>query len=86
MQETIVFIDISSDCVQNKLLIHFFCRTIVETPEIFVFLDAFKVSFRLNGENLAVQYSFLTLDIPSRYNCITDIYIIYFILLFVNTI
>ena len=39
MQKTVVFIDVPPDCVQHKLLIYFFRRTIVEPAEVFVLLD-----------------------------------------------
>ena len=46
--KAVVFIDIPTDCVQHKLLIYFFCGTIVKTSEFFVFLDIPKVPFRLD--------------------------------------
>ena len=64
MQKTVVFIDVPPDCVQHKLLIYFFRRTIVEPAEVFVLLDISKVAFSLNGSDLSVQDSFFTLDIP----------------------
>ena len=48
IQKAVVFIDIPTDCVQHKLLIYFFCGTIVKTSEFFVFLDIPKVPFRLD--------------------------------------
>ena len=62
--ESVVFIDVPSDCVQHKLLIYFFRRTIVEPAEVFVLLDISKVAFGLNESDLSVQDSFFTLDIP----------------------
>ena len=58
MQKTVVFIDVPPDCVQHKLLIYFFRRTIVEPAEVFVLLDISKVAFSLNGSDLSVQDSF----------------------------
>ncbi len=46
-----VFIDVSSYCIQHELFIYFFCTSVIETPEVFIFLDISKVTFRLNEKS-----------------------------------
>lgn len=63
MKEPVIFIDIPANRVQHKLFIYFFAGTIIKTPEPFVFLDVSKVPLCLDRSDLALQDSFLALDV-----------------------
>ena len=63
MKKTVVFIYISSNRIQHKFFIYFFCCPVIETAKTIIFFDIPKMSFCLNGTDLPVQNSFLTLDV-----------------------
>lgn len=63
MKEPMIFIDIPADRIKHEFFIYLFRRAVIETPEIIVFLDIAKMSFCLDGTDLAVQDPFFTLDI-----------------------
>lgn len=57
VQKPVVFIDIPPDRIQHKFLIYFFCRTVIKTPEVFVFFYVPKMAFCLYRADLTVQYT-----------------------------
>ena len=61
-----IFIYISSNSIQHEFFIYLICRTVIKTPEVLIFLDISKMSFRLNGMCLAFQDPAFTLDIGMR--------------------
>ena len=61
-----IFIYISSNSIQHEFFIYLICRTVIKTPEVLIFLDISKMSFRLNGTCLAFQDPAFTLDIGMR--------------------
>ena len=64
--KTMIFIYISSNSIQHEFFIYLICRTVIKTPEVLIFLDISKMSFRLNGTCLAFQDPAFTLDIGMR--------------------
>ncbi len=51
IQETMVFIDIPANCIQHKFFVYLFGRTVLKSPEFFVFLYVPKVALCLHGAN-----------------------------------
>ena len=58
-----IFVDIPTDRIQHKFFVYFIGRAVIESSEIIIFLDISKMSFRLNGTDLAVQDTFFALNI-----------------------
>ena len=58
-----IFIYISSKSIPHEFFIYLICRAVIKTPEVLIFLDISKMSFRLNGTCLAFQDPAFTLDI-----------------------
>lgn len=58
-----IFIDVPANGIQQEFFIYLGRRTMMKSAEVIVFLDISKMSFCLNGADLAVQYPFFTLDV-----------------------
>lgn len=57
-EKTMVFIDVPANGIQQEFFIYLGRRTMMESAEVIVFLDISKMSFCLNGADLAVQDPF----------------------------